>query len=170
MKALPPWEVNGLPGGIRPKDLEAASAFFTVGIRQREERLISVHPDRHGWYFRLSGTDYEENIDRLANLLNYQPMDVEEFRGCRRRYYPAILLPDPTETAPGTTASPIAVCSHTGYLGSAWQDAATELRPEVDHARGQGKYLFTRLRLQEERSDITPVEWEPAVWLPCKPL
>ena|SRR5271165_1264558 len=170
MEYVPPWEVDGLPEGIRPKDLEAASTFFMVGIRLREERLIPVHPDRYGWYFRLSGTGYAKNVDRLAGLVNCQPMHVEEYRGCRRKYYPAILLSDRTEPKAGTTALPIAVCSHTGYIGSAWQDAATELRPEVDHARAQKKYMFTRLRIQEGLGGITPAGWEPAVWLPCKPL
>jgi hypothetical protein len=133
-------------------------------------RLIPVYPDRHGWYFRLSGTQYQHNKDRLAELLRYAPMHTEEYRGCPRKYYPAILLPDPTPAMRGTTARPLAVCSRSGYIGSAWQDAATELRPEVDSARGRGEYMFTRLRVEQDPRSVAATAWIPTVWLPCEPF
>lgn len=169
MQETPPWEVNGLPEGIRSRDFDAASTYFMTGLFRWGERLIPVHPDHHGWYFRLSGTHYPLNVDRLTNLLNYPPMHINEHQRRQHRYYPAILLPDPSPAPPGTNARPIAVCSHSGYLGSAWQEAATELRTEVDNARMHGKYMITRLRL-EKNSDrlLHATVWEPKVWLPCE--
>lgn len=169
MQQIPPWEVDGLPEGVRARDFEVASTYFMTGLFYWGKRLIPVHPDRHGWYFRLLGTHYEHNITRLISLLTYSPMHIDDYLGRRQRYYPAILLPDPSPALPGTTARPVAVCSHSGYIGSAWQEAATELRPEVDDALSQGKYMFTRLRLEENTDNLShPIGWEPKVWLPCQ--
>jgi hypothetical protein len=170
MEHIPPWEVNGLPEDITPADFDKAATYYMTGIFWFGRRLIPVHPDHHGWYFRLTGTYYEHNINRLTELSNYSPMHSGEYHGSAQKYYPAILLPDPTTPAQGTTARPIAVCSRSGYIGSAWQDAATKLRPEVDSARADGKYMFTRLRLEEDPYSATATKWKPTVWLPCEPL
>jgi len=56
------------------------------------------------------------------------PLDSERLEPPGRHIvltYPALLLPDPSPLEPGTTARPVAVCSYTGYLGSAWDDPAT---------------------------------------------
>jgi hypothetical protein len=170
MEYIPPWEANGLPEDIAPTDFDVAATYYMTGIFWFGRRLIPVNPNHHGWYFRLSGTRYQHNKDRLADLLCYAPMHIEDYRGSIQKYYPAILLPDPTSAISGTAARPIAVCSRSGYIGSAWQDAATELRPEVDSAREHGKYMFTRLRLEEGPGSATETRWEPSVWLPCEPF
>jgi hypothetical protein len=170
MKSTPPWDANELPEDISSEDFDRVSAYFMTGIFRWGKRLIPAHPNDYGWHFRLSGTHYQRSVDRLNSLLRCHPMYTEEYLGCRRKYYPAILLPDPTPAKSGTTAWPIAVCSRSGYIGSAWQDAATKLRPEVDCARADGKYLFTRLRLQEDLVGVTPAGWEPTVWLPCEQI
>jgi hypothetical protein len=170
MDYTPPWEVNGLPEDINEVDFDKAATYYTTGVFWFGRRLIPVNPNHHGWYFRLTGMHYDHNVKRLVELLQYPPMHSAEYRGVSQRYYPAILLPDPTPPAEGTSARPIAVCSHSGYIGSAWQDAATELRPDVDNARADSKYMFTRLRLEEDPRSATAVKWNPTVWLPCEPL
>lgn len=170
MGYVPPWEVDGLPEGISPTDFNQAGAYYISGIFRFGKRLIPVNSNRNGWYFNLSGTGYKENANRLTELLQFSPMYEEEYRGQIRRYYPAILLPDPSNASDGPPARPVAVCGCTGYVGSAWQEAATELRPEVDSARAEGRYMFTRLRLEEDSRRSGTSGFRPTIWLPCEPF
>jgi len=177
MDELLPWEVDGLPKEISRKDLEKAERYFMTGTFWWNDQLIPVAPDHHGAYFRLTGLRYEHNVKRLVKLIkNYKPMYSDSYCGLvAQHYYPAVLLPDPTKPAQGTSARPVAVCSHSGYIGSAWQEPATKIRPEVDRAHDRRQLIITRLRLQEIPADVVEslgweLGWEPAVWLPCDPL
>jgi len=149
-----------LPDGIRVRDLDNARRFYMTGLLTWGRRLVPVHPDRFGVYFRLSGTHYEHNEARLTQLAALDPMYQDE----RGAYYPAILLPDPTWDA---RVRPVAVCSYSGYIGSAWQPEATALWPEVVDARERGQYMITRLRLIREPVPGSSVEISPSVWLPA---
>lgn len=158
-----PWEVVGLPGGIRPSDFEEAECFYMIGVFNSPQRLIPAHPERPGSYFSLSGTQYGHNVKRLERLVASEPMHLDK-QG--KLYYPAVLLPDPTEVWRGRDLAPIAVCSNTGYIGSAWQHEATLLRPEVDAAHDHGKLIFSRLCLTRVSATVNPTGWTPEVWLP----
>jgi hypothetical protein len=154
-QAIPPWEVDGLPDGIRARDLDNARTFYMTGIFTWGRRLVPTHPDSFGVYFMLSGTHYEHNETRLTQLAALAPI----YRDERGAYYPAILLPDPTRDP---KARPLAVCSYTGYIGSAWQPEATALWPEAWDARSRGQYLITRLQLSHSAEEIFPSVWLPA--------
>jgi hypothetical protein len=166
---IPPWEAEGLPSGIQEQDIVDAAAFLRSGALPTSSRLISAYgPLGWGWYCRLYGTHYEHNIDRLHTLLEHPPVHTGKWGRRLRKTeltYPALLIPDPSPLEADSIARPVAACSGTGYLGSAWDEPATALRPQVDAARAQGTYLVTALRVQED-TDASPVEWHLAVWLP----
>jgi len=163
MQEPPPWEVDNLPDGVRSSDFKEAESFYMTGILAARQRLIPAHPERHGSYFSLSGTQYEHNVKRLARLVASAPMHLDQ-QG--KLYYPAVLIPDPTEVWRGRDLAPIAVCCEVGYLGSAWQHEATLLRPEVDAAHDHGQFIFSRLCLSRVSTTVNPTGWTPLVWLP----
>jgi hypothetical protein len=169
MLDIPPWEATGLPGGIRTEDLSIASRYLGRNCIWQSSRLLPADTDTNGWYFRLYGLYYQHNIERLRKLLEYSPIKDGVYRGQAEKYYPALLLPDPSPLEPGVTVRPIAVCSHSGYIGSVWHEEVTRLRSIVDEAYVSGRYIFTRLRLEEKSDDIYPTGWKPVVWLPTDP-
>lgn len=158
-----PWETDGLPNGIELNDLSEAESFFATGVMTSPKRLIPAYPERIGLYFSLSGTQYEHNVARLADLMRCQSMYADN-RGCL--YYPAALIPDPTKVWKGRDLAPIAVSCQTGYLGSAWQHEATLLRPDVDRAFLNGQLVISRVRLNLVSIAVNPTGWTPSVWLP----
>jgi hypothetical protein len=166
---IPLWESAGLPDGIREKDLEDAAVFLRYRSLPASSRLISAYgPPGTGGYCRLYGTRYEHNAKRMEALRDLPSIPNGWDR--QDRYivltYPALLLPDPSPLEPGNAARPVAVCSHTGYVGSAWDEPATALRPHVDAARDQGAYLVTSLRVLEDTAGTIPLCWNLSVWLP----
>jgi hypothetical protein len=166
---IPPWEAVGLPGGIQESDLEDAAFFLRYRQLPASSRLISAYgPSGTGHYNRLYGTQYEHNIKRMEALRDLPAVPNGWDRQGRHIVltYPALLLPDPSPLEPGITARPVAVCSRTGYVGSAWEEPATALRPHVDDACIQGAYLVTALRVIEDTVGTIPLCWTLSVWLP----
>ena len=73
-------------------------------------------------------------------------------------------MSDPSLVAPEESARPVAVCSYSGYLGSAWDDVASDVRSEVDDARANGMYMMTQL--QVDGLGISSSGWTLRIWLP----
>ena len=161
-----------MPGGIQENDLADAAVFLRTYALPASSRLISAYGRQgSGWHSQLFGTRYEHNVKRLQALRDLPSIQNGWSRQGRHFVltYPALLLPDPSPLEPETIARPVAVCSYTGYLGSAWDDHATALRPQVDAARARGAYLVTALRVIEDTAGIIPNCWHLGVWLPKTP-
>ncbi len=157
---LPPWEYNALPFYLDAVHLEAARRVALTSIRE-EVKGVRLDPVLgEAAYFRLSGTDYKHNRQRIESLLAGQP-DVTDARG--RPFYSAVLVPDPSMANGGL--HPIGVVARTGYLGSVWNENGLVGSSRVASAVDRRRFFATRLYIERRDSGF-----EIKVWVWAQPL
>lgn len=141
-----PWTVNGLPFGLTEQDISAAAHALMTHAPAGRVRPLGADAATPITSALLYGTQYVDNRRRISALAQL-PLIAPKRVG--RRGYPGIFVPDPSTS--DSDVRPLAVIGPTGYVGSVWNEAGTEMRKAVEAALNDGLVYATLVEVDGDQ-------------------